>query len=73
MAIDDTKPPEPEWLSVDEAAAWLNVPRSSVYEQAKNGTLPGVVRIGRNIRIHRPTVLASASGEVRAPRSRRKA
>lgn len=66
-------PSDAELLTVDEAAVLLRVPRSSLYNAVKAGTIRGVVRVGRNIRIHVPTLLAFPAGEVRAPRSRRKA
>ena len=42
----------PELLRPEEAAAWLDVGRGSVYELARRGELPAV-RLGRLLRISR--------------------
>jgi excisionase family DNA binding protein len=44
-------------LTVDEAAALLRVNRKTLYEAVRLGSIPGVIRIGRNIRISRSTLL----------------
>jgi excisionase family DNA binding protein len=41
-----------------EAAALLAVSRTRVYELAARGDLPGVIRLGGSVRIHRPTLEA---------------
>lgn len=48
----------PTVITVDEAAALLRVDRKSVYTAIRRGKLPGVRRVGRAIRIHRPTLVA---------------
>lgn len=40
-------------LTVDEAAALLRVDRKTLYEAVRRKQIPGVVRIGRVIRISR--------------------
>jgi excisionase family DNA binding protein len=40
------------WLTVEEVAAALRVPRSTVYEHVRRGAIPAR-RIGRHLRIHR--------------------
>jgi len=47
---------------VDEAAAILRVNRKTLYEAVRLGTVPGVVRIGRNIRISRSALLGWVQG-----------
>ncbi len=42
-----------EYLKVPEVAELLRIARSRAYEMAANGTLPGVVRIGRSLRVSR--------------------
>jgi excisionase family DNA binding protein len=62
----------PAILVVAELAAFMRVDRKTVYELIAAGTLPGVRRCGRSLRIHRDTVLRwFADGQGRAPRSRR--
>lgn len=41
-----------------DAAALLSCSRSRIYELAQRGELPGVVRLGGSVRIHRPTLEA---------------
>ena len=63
---------EPTVLTVDEVARVLRVDRKTIYELIRRGELPGVRRLGRSVRIHRPTVLAwLAEGQGRVSRSRR--
>lgn len=47
----------PVVLTVDEAAELLRCDRKTVYTAIQRGKLPGVRKIGRAIRIHRPTLL----------------
>lgn len=42
-----------------EAAELLGMSRSKVYELARSGELPGVVRFGGSVRVHRPTLEAA--------------
>jgi excisionase family DNA binding protein len=44
---------EPQLLRVDEAAAILNIGRTKAYEMAQRGELPGVVRVGHQLRVSR--------------------
>ena len=44
---------QPILLTATEAARTLNVSRSKLYELMGEGSLPGVVRIGRAVRISR--------------------
>ncbi len=55
MPPPSTSSPEslPACLTVEEAADLLRVNRKTLYEAVRLGTVPGVVRVGRNIRISR--------------------
>ena len=44
-------------LTVDEAAAFLRVNRKTLYEAVRLGRVPGVVQLGRSIRISRDALL----------------
>ena len=55
----DTAPPE--FLTVDEAADLLRVNRKTLYESIRLGQLPGVVRVGKSLRIHRASMVASTA------------
>ena len=59
-----TDAPPPELLKVEEAAALLRISRAKAYEMAASGELPGVVRIGRSLRVSRRRLLAWLDGEV---------
>ena len=48
----------PEVLTVPELAALLRVSLPTAYSAVKRGEVPGVVRIGRVVRLHRETVVA---------------
>jgi excisionase family DNA binding protein len=48
----------PTVITVDEAAELLRVDRKTVYTAVQRGKLPGVRKVGRAIRIHRPTLVA---------------
>lgn len=64
MASRSADPPIPvpdaAWLTVDEFAALLRLPRSSVYEAISGGRLEHR-RVGRSIRIHRDAGLVPAA------------
>jgi excisionase family DNA binding protein len=49
---------EPEVLTVPELAALLRVSLPTLYAAVKRGEVPGVVHIGRVLRLHRETVVA---------------
>ena len=44
-------------LTVDEAAAFLRVNRKTLYEAVRLRQVPGVVQLGRSIRISRDALL----------------
>ncbi|MFP2932183.1 helix-turn-helix domain-containing protein [Pyxidicoccus sp. 3LG] len=47
----------PEFLTVEEAAALLRVNRKTLYESIRLGQVPGVLHLGRSIRIRRVVLL----------------
>ncbi|NTX17738.1 helix-turn-helix domain-containing protein [Myxococcus sp. CA056] len=55
----------PEFLTVDEAAALLRVNRKTLYESIRLGQVPGVVRIGKALRIRRAALVESGPGKGR--------
>ena len=55
-------PAVPDFLTVDEAAALLRVNRKTLYESIRLTQLPGVIHIGRSIRIRRDALLAWRPG-----------
>ncbi|QSQ17200.1 helix-turn-helix domain-containing protein [Myxococcus landrumensis] len=57
--------PPPEFLTVDEAAALLRVNRKTLYEAIRLGQVPGVVRVGKSLRIRRTSLVESAQGKGR--------
>jgi excisionase family DNA binding protein len=74
---DETKPPEapapePGFLTVEQFAELAQVPRSTAYQEIAAGNVPGVVKIGRHLRVNRAAVLAWGTGEVRGSLRRRK-
>ena len=46
----------PEWMTVEEVAAWLRVSRDSVYRWVRAGRLPAL-KVAGAIRVHRAEVL----------------
>lgn len=44
-------------ITVTEAAELLGIGRTLAYRLASSGELPGVVRIGRSLRVSRPVLL----------------
>ncbi len=50
-----------EFLTVEEAADLLRVNRNSVYEAIKRSDFPGILRIGRLIRIRRSALVSGVA------------
>lgn len=50
-----------DWISVEELATWLRISLPTAYSMIKRGDLPGVVRLGRVIRISKEIVLQWAA------------
>ncbi len=59
---------EPNWLSAEQFAAMLSLPRSTVYDAVRTGRLEHR-RIGGSIRIHRDAGLVPAVPRVKRPRT----
>lgn len=57
----------PELLRLGEVASLMAISRSQAYQLALDGRLPGVVRIGTSVRIHRRTLLAWLDAQSRTP------
>jgi excisionase family DNA binding protein len=52
----------PQALTVDEAARLLRVNRKTLYDAVRDGRIPGVIRMGRSIRIGRDALLGWLRG-----------
>ena len=50
------------FLTVPEVARLLRINRGRAYAMAADGTLPGVIRIGRTIRVDREALIAGLTG-----------
>lgn len=48
---------EPVLLRDSEVAAVLDVSKTKAYLLMASGEVPGVIRIGKSIRVHKPTLL----------------
>lgn len=48
---------EAELLHVEEAARYLAISRSRAYEMAASGEMPGLIRMGRSLRVSRRRLL----------------
>jgi excisionase family DNA binding protein len=53
------------FLTVPEAARLLRINRGKAYEMANDGTLPGVIRLGRTIRVDKERLLAGLAKDRR--------
>ncbi len=61
---DDSR--EPLLLTMQEAADRLAVSRSKLYELARDGKVPGLIRIGTSLRVYRAKLeawIAEASAD----------
>jgi excisionase family DNA binding protein len=55
-------------LTVDEAAALLKIPRSSVYKLAQQGKIPAK-KVGKHWRFHRQMIMNWVTGQPAGNRS----
>lgn len=63
--------PEPVLLRPAQVAVLLQVSRSRVYDLARSGQLPGLIRLGGSLRVHAPTLLRALEDDaVRGLRGR---
>jgi excisionase family DNA binding protein len=53
--------PQSDILTIDETAALLKIPRSSVYKLAQQGKIPAK-KVGRHWRFHRQTIVNWVAG-----------
>jgi len=53
MTIEDLPP----IMSVEQFALWMHIARQSAYKAVRSGQVPGVVRIGKTLRIYRDAVI----------------
>jgi len=60
-------------VTVEELAVYLRCNTKTIYDAIKLGQLPGAQRLGRVIRVHKPTVVAwlVSGNELPKPRKRR--
>jgi excisionase family DNA binding protein len=62
----------PEWLSIDEVQAYLDIKRTCAYEAARSGQLGRVQKAGRQVRVHKSVFASdSASTPIMLPERRR--
>ncbi|WP_342380307.1 helix-turn-helix domain-containing protein [Myxococcus stipitatus] len=53
----------PDFLTVEEAAVLLRVNRKTLYEAIRLGQVPGVVRVGKTLRICRALLVGLPLGQ----------
>jgi excisionase family DNA binding protein len=57
------------FLTVPETAKLLRINRGRAYAMANDGTLPGVIRLGRTIRVDRAQLIVGLRGNLYDPTS----
>jgi excisionase family DNA binding protein len=57
------------FLTVPEVAQLLRINRGRAYAMANDGTLPGVIRLGRTIRVDRAQLIVGLRGNLHDPMS----
>ena len=57
------------FLTVPETAKLLRINRGRAYAMANEGTLPGVIRLGRTIRVDRAQLIVGLRGNLHDPTS----
>jgi excisionase family DNA binding protein len=58
-----------QFLTIPETAKLLRINRGRAYAMANDGTLPGVIRLGRTIRVDRAQLIAGLRGNLHDPTS----
>ena len=66
MCGKDETVEQPRFLTVPEAARLLRINRGRAYTMANDGTLPGVIRLGRTIRVDRDRLIAGLAENQRS-------
>lgn len=56
---------ERQYLTVPEAAHLLRINRGRAYQMANDGNLPGVIRIGRTLRVDKERLIAGLAEDGR--------
>jgi excisionase family DNA binding protein len=56
---------QPRFLTVPEAARLLRINRGRAYTMANDGSLPGVIRLGRTIRVDKERLIAGLAEDGR--------
>jgi excisionase family DNA binding protein len=59
-----------EFLTIPETAKLLRINRGRAYAMANDGTLPGVIRLGRTIRVDRTRLIAGLREDPRSSTSK---
>jgi excisionase family DNA binding protein len=57
------------FLTIPETAKLLRINRGRAYAMANDGTLPGVIRLGRTIRVDRAQLIVGLRGNLHDPTS----
>ena len=60
---------ERQFLTIPETAKLLRINRGRAYAMANDGTLPGVIRLGRTIRVDRAQLIVGLRGNLHDPTS----
>jgi excisionase family DNA binding protein len=58
-----------QFLTIPETAKLLRINRGRAYAMANDGTLPGVIRLGRTIRVDRAQLIVGLRGNLHDPTS----
>ena len=61
---------ERQFLTIPETAKLLRINRGRTYAMANDGTLPGVIRLGRSIRVDRAQLIAGLRENQRSSTSK---
>jgi excisionase family DNA binding protein len=61
---------ERQFLTIPETAMLLRINRGRTYAMANDGTLPGVIRLGRSIRVDRAQLIAELRENQRSSTSK---
>jgi excisionase family DNA binding protein len=65
MDTKNTDTPSTEWMTVEELAGRLGMTKKALYARIARETIPGVLKLGRTIRIKREAVEAWVTANYR--------